>query len=43
LELLSDYGLIFKECAYFRDWFDFVLSGVIHVVSWFLVKICLHI
>jgi len=31
-----------KNCAYFHDWFDFILSSVIHVVSGFLAKICLH-
>jgi len=34
-------GLCFnlENCAHFCDWFDFVLSSVIHVVSEFLAKI----
>jgi len=31
-----------KNCAYFQDWFDFILSSDYYVVSGFLAKICLH-
>jgi len=31
-----------KDCAYFHDWFDFVLSSVINVVSGFLAKVYLY-
>jgi len=30
------------NCAYFHDWFDFILSSDYHVVSRFLAKVCLH-
>jgi len=37
-------GLCFnlKNCAYFHDWFDFVISSDYHVMSIFLAKVCLH-
>jgi len=30
------------DWVYLSDWFDFILSSVIRVVSEFLAKICLH-
>jgi len=31
-----------ENCALIHDWFDFVLSSDLYVVSEFLAKVCLH-